>query len=200
MDLRNIRAGFFDKRLQYACSLDPVSGFDPGWLVFVPGGAVATFRPPRSRDAGEFFHVLDALSVAGVDGRKHDCPLGNIVQYEEQVTFADDSDLGLVEGRMVFATEDRATIEMEYTGRLRFRGRPLAGLAALAGKTGGADPMAVAGSLDAELRIVPVFSTLDTRYRWLSQYASVGFGKWAANRSERDEFHIKRQIDVYSAL
>jgi hypothetical protein len=194
MDVRNVRTQFIGRKTKYACSYDPELAFDEDASMSVPGGVRVLVRRGQGvhDDAplGSFFHVLDATSVAGVDGRKHNCPIGTINYQEETVLFRERSLVGDIEGRMSFETEDNARIDVTYTGTLRFRAPPF---------RGGPDEVFAGEKLEAAAWIVPVFVSLDTRYRWLSENACVAFGTWSAARvSERSTRKVEARLDVYS--
>jgi hypothetical protein len=199
MDVRNVRTQFIERNRNYACSYDPELAFDEFDAMAVPGGVRVHLgrRAPakpgkdeRHSGLGSFFHVLDATSVPGVDGRKHNCPVGTITYLEESVLFREHGLIGDVEGRMSFVTEDEARIDATYTGTLRFRAAPVAV---------DAEESFRGEKFEAAARIVPVFVSLDTRYRWLSESACVAFGTWTAERvSPLGMREVDARLDVYS--
>jgi hypothetical protein len=192
MDLRTARRQFFDKKLMYACSYDPQLSFEVDEAMAVPGGVRVNLGPRSGGRAapvpiGAVFHVLDSFSVEGVDGRKHSCPIGSIETICESILIRDDTGVGDVEGRMTMQTDDHATIDVTYSGKLRFRSHPAAALAANRALHGGA-------------WLVPRFVTLDTRYHWLSEHTCVAFGTWTADPVARSATrNVTMNLDVYSA-
>lgn len=198
MDVRNVRTQFVERKIRYACSYDPELAFDEFAAMAEPGGVRVlvgkrTLAKPGNGEGqttvGSFFHVLDATSVPGVDGRKHNCPIGEIDYLEESVLFRENSLVGDIEGRMSFVTEDEARIDATYTGTLQFRAAPVRGR----------EDEFPAEDFEAAARIVPVFVSLDTRYRWLSEAACVAFGTWTARRLRNSCTRtVSSRLDVYS--
>jgi hypothetical protein len=188
MDFRNVRKQFISKSMKYACSYDPEVCFDVDIAMALQDGLRVTVASRGLGAAiGSFFHVLDEISVAGVDDRKHTCPVGEISAVDETVLFRWDRGLGIVAGRLRLDTADKATIDVTYTGRLRFQ-----------------VPAAVALQTDEVLEgsawIAPTFVTADTRYHWLAEHACVAFGTWLAHPpvAGRGKRNVTSKLDVYS--
>ncbi len=201
MDLQSVRTRFFERKVQYACSYDAALAFGVNDLTLIPGGIrVQPQRRPAEAGApaafGHVFHVLDALSVMGTDGLKHDCPVGTIEDAWESLTFVlrdgargpVSTGMATVEGRMTLKTKDRATIDVRYDGVLRFP--PSVATALL-----GFEPDARALACGAW--VVPRFDTSDSRYGWLGDRACVAFGRWVAE-PEGARRAVSARYDVYS--
>jgi hypothetical protein len=225
MDLQSVRKQFVGKTMNYACSYDPELWFDldGGTVMAVSGGMRLTMmrrrRETRTEDnrlkveppepIGRVFHVLDSISVAGVDERKHDCPLGTIDHVQESVFFPDRSAVGFIEGRLQVITDDKASIDVTYSGILRFRSSPLAILSANGEKGNDVE----SDGIEAGAWIVPFFVTSHTRYHWLSEHTCAAFGTWGARPVAKDQEHggqvvvakksrtwkVTTKLDVYSA-
>jgi hypothetical protein len=214
MDLREVRKQFINKQMAYACSYDPELFFDWAVGIKVAEGlrvtlgqrvkadsrakveplastgtpAVVPHSQPEYLPIGNIFHVLDAISVTGVDQRNHDCPVGKIEHIDESILFRSDSAVGVLEGRMTFVTDDKATIDATYKGVLHFREPPL---------------VAVESKriLEAGAWVVPLFVTTDSRYRWLADRACAAFGTWVAEVEPRvgpSTRKVTARLDVYS--
>jgi Protein of unknown function (DUF3237) len=188
MDFRNVRKQFIPKNMKYACSYDPEVRFDADVAMALQDGLRVTVASRGLGSAiGNFFHVLDEISVAGVDDRKHTCPVGKISAVDETILFRWDRGLGIVAGRMRVHTNDDATIDVTYTGRLRFQ-----------------VPAAAALQTDSTLEggawIAPIFVTADTRYHWLAEHACVAFGTWIADppAARGGTRNVTSKLDVYS--
>ncbi len=190
MDLRNVRTQFLDRKMKYACSYDPKLAFSEAEALRVPGGVRVVprrrFEGGSGLSLGNFFHVLDAISIVGVDDRKHNCPVGAIESIEETVLFRENGVVASIKGRMSINTEDRASIDVTYQGVLRFRG----------------DATTYFGTgrpLEGGAWIVPLFETTDTRYRWLSEQTCIAFGTWNASRVPGAQTrNVTGRLDVYS--
>jgi hypothetical protein len=195
MDLRNVRSRFYEKKSAYAISYDPRLSFDLETAAAVPGGLrIELERSSPSGAAGSFFHVHDALSVDGVDGRRHSTPAGEVVRVEETILFREKEPIGYIKGRMSLRTADdaardtrNAAIDATYKGVLRLR--------APAPKLFDA-----AAALEGDVWLVPVFQTSDTRYRWLLERACTAFGTWSAKPSSKGSARhdVTCRLDVYS--
>ncbi len=215
MTIKTLRSKFYEKKLAYACSYDSKRALLLSRIGLGPGSLRTSLhdRPElRGRLAGELFHVLDALTVPGVDGAKHECPTAEIESLEESVSFEPDRLRASVQGRASFKLTGRGLgnaksreprIYMTYTGSLRFRSVPASLFERIP------DPAAPpARKSDREAHrvvatawIVPTFSTEDSRYKWLGQVGCVAFGTWTAE--PRDESPIVQNvttaIDIYAA-
>jgi hypothetical protein len=192
MDLANVRKRFLDRNMKYACSFDPRLWFTTDSMTRTPTGdrviVVPRSAPRGHTRVGEFFHVHDETSVAGVDDRRHNCPIGTIEHIDESVVFFhDDPHVGTIEGRLLLKTNDKAAIEVSYAGTLRFR-------------VSAAASLKLDRPLEASAWIIPVFSTTDTRYQWLCSHACVAFGTWVASKdAEASRGHnVDTNLDVYS--
>ncbi len=198
MDIRTVRKQFFDRKLKYACSLDQRLRFDLARATLAPEGVkVNALGEPAAR-LGHVFHVLDQTSVEGVDGRQHDCPVGALDYAEASVLFHRGTSYAETAGRMTFKTDDETTIELTYGGTLQFRAWPEA---ILHYGHAGAPPREHPRALEAAAFLVPVFSTTNTRYRWLSEHGCVAFGKWIASPGADGAGPriVEARVDVYAA-
>jgi hypothetical protein len=191
MDLANVRKRFLDRNMKYACSFDPRLWFTTDSITRTPTGerVIVVPRPGRGGNGharvGEFFHVHDETSVAGVDDRRHNCPIGTIEHIDESVVLLrDDRRVATIEGRLLLKTNDKASIEVSYAGTLRFR-------------VSAAASLELDRPLEASAWIIPVFSTTDTRYQWLCSHACVAFGTWVASKAPRGR-NVDTSLDVYS--
>jgi hypothetical protein len=195
-DLRELRTTFLDKRTTYALSFS-----------YGPAACVA-FKPARERSAlrsdssqlkdSAVFDVLGNDRVPGLDGRGHDTPVGfKVCGLSEAVNWHwRDTPNGLqelwsgtLEGRMVFESphddeSQRIRIAVTYQGTLQLVDSVRAG-----------NEQAIPTSLEANAFITTFFETDHPRYHWLSQSASLGFGKWA-KATDR----VSASFDVYSVF
>ncbi len=211
MEIRTVRNAFYAKNMQYACSFDSELRMDARAVKPVADGLRVWLQPRTPEKIGAVFHVLDALSVTGVDGRKHDCPRGTIKFIEESLCFRADGPIALVQGRMGLEIEDgtpsgrrKPRIDVTYTGTLRFGAIPGSLFDDAPARKVEADPElghVPVEAVQAAAWVVPSFFTSDTRYRWLAQVGCVAFGTWTAVRTHswatlRD---VTTRLDVYAA-
>jgi hypothetical protein len=216
--IKTLRGKFYDKKLEYACSFDSKTALFLRTVGLGPGGFHTSLRPRPGEGAptGELFHVLDALTVAGVDGAKHECPTGKIDSLEESLCFEADRLKARVQGRASFevtgrgaerhASRPKPRIYMTYTGSLRFRSAPTALLDAIPDRRAArgrqaAHPAPGGGEVVASAWIVPSFFTEDSRYKWLGQVGCVAFGTWTAQPyADCPIVHdVTTAIDIYAA-
>jgi len=183
---RGYRDRFFERRLEYACSFDTKLCFE-GMAPDAEGYSLL-FRAAAPRDAGCLFHVADAATVLGADGKSHDCPSGRIVSVEEQASFHADARDGAVTGRLTFETEDAAIIDTRYSGVLRLSRSPR--------------QLPEPGTeLKGLLWLTLNFCASHSRYQWLNEHACVANGRWLAQPGGASgrAIGVATEIDVYSA-
>jgi hypothetical protein len=205
--MNTLRDHFFKKKLEYACSFDSTMVLLLQTVAISPYGLRASLRPRR----GELFHVLDALSVSGVDGAKHESPKGAIESLEESICFDPERLRAEVKGRASFriaknvaGRHDRSwsRIYMTYSGTLRFRSVPLPLFDAIPDPGRHVNLESPERSpVVARAWIVPSFFTEDSRYKWLGQVGCVAFGTWTAE-PRRDcpvIQDVTTELDIYAA-
>jgi hypothetical protein len=152
----------------------------------VPAGLRVPLQ--TSENAGSVFHVLDALSVQGVDGHAHDCPTGTIERVDESIVFPSDVAVGIVEGRMTLRTADDVVIDVPYSGVLQLDAHPSVLFA-------GPD-----GDRTGRLFLTARFETLHPKYHWLSENTCLAFGTWKADRTGASGGRrVRAKLDVYAA-
>jgi Protein of unknown function (DUF3237) len=212
--IKTLRSKFYEKKLAYACSFDSKRALLLSRIGLGPGGFRTSLqpRPDWRGPAGELFHVLDALTVPGVDGAKHECPTGEIESIEESICFEPDRLRAHVQGRAAFEVTGRGSgaksraeprIYMTYTGSLRFRSVPSSLFHGFPDRTAAHAREAdrEADRVVASAWIVPSFSTEDSRYKWLGQVGCVAFGTWTAEPREESPIvqDVTTAIDIYAA-
>jgi hypothetical protein len=206
MDFSRPRVEFIPRKLLYACSFD-------FWLQFerqeaalereqaplARGGLRDTKEKPR------LYHVLDAGSVEGVDGRRHPVPNGKLLVHElERVDLDGEQRTAAAKGRLAANApeekEQRAgkapdadpdrdlpdDLTIEYDAVLAFHGF-YPGL------------LRAAAPFTAKAQLVLEFGTDDTRFRWLVEHATVGFGTWEFQAEKNRTRAVIVSVDVYSA-
>jgi uncharacterized protein DUF3237 len=182
----SLRDTLFQRRLEYACSFDPMLRSE-GVLT---GESSLTWllRGVERRDSGPLFHVADAATVLGADGRSHDCPVGIIVSVEQRATFDPESRTGDLSGRVTFKTYDDAVIDATFSGSLRLR-------------RAARELLSGVGELNGELWLTLSFMTSNSRYQWLNEHACVANGRWVTQRHGEDprRMLVNSEVDVYSA-
>jgi hypothetical protein len=181
----------------YACSFDPSMTFkgaaaESTWALLSTNPASAdrdvSLEPGEPSKAGAFFHVLDAPQVLGADDRRHQVPVGRILQASQIVRFRRDGRVGEIEGRLTLQTEDDAIIDLEYTGLLAFRGSGDDAMAAITPQR----------PIEATAWLVPVFTTGDSTYAWLAERGSVAFGASKISAKDDGVIAIDGAFDIYT--
>jgi uncharacterized protein DUF3237 len=182
----SLRDTLFQRRLEYACSFDPMLRSEG--VLTESNGLTLLLRGVERRDSGPLFHVADAATVLGADGRAHDCPVGIIVSVEQQATFEAESRTGAVSGRATFKTYDDAVIDTTFSGRLRLR-------------RAAKELLSGVGEISGELWLTLSLSTSHSRYQWLNEHACVANGRWNAKLNGEGARHMRvaSEVDVYSA-
>jgi hypothetical protein len=197
MDSQSDRKQFLAKGMAYACSYDPVLRLEVDHAIVCPEGVRMTLGSQSRRKDDEmaplrFFHVLDALSVTGLDQREHDCPVGPVRFAEESLLFRRDAPVAHVQGRLTLHTElasgRTANIDVKYQGLLRFRGLAIQALEQ-------------DGAVEASAFLIPEFETMDTRFRWLTARRCLAFGTWSISGASGNTGvrWLSTHLDVYTA-
>jgi uncharacterized protein DUF3237 len=180
------RDTLFRRRLEYACSFDPILRSDG---VLVNGsGLTLLLRGAERKASGPLFHVADAATVVGADGRAHDCPAGVIVSVEQQVALEAESQTGSLSGRATFETHDLAVIDATFNGILRLR-------------RAAKELLSGAGEVSGMLWLTLSFATSNSRYQWLNEHACVANGRWLTHLNGKGprRMLVTSELDVYSA-
>jgi Protein of unknown function (DUF3237) len=174
-----------DKTLLYLFSYDVEASMDREEVGFVPGGVrVNVFaRENMSR----VYHVARERTLAGVGFQ----PItGSLVWGGDWLLWRDD-DIEDSKVSMAINTDDGAVIHCWYNVRADLGAGGFRRLVAQKGKIGTEDEPGI-----FSLMTTPRFETTSPRYRWLTEYQCVGFGRALVVRSE-----LRRiTYDVYTMM
>jgi len=158
---------FLDRELRYVFSYTAELEMKYEEIGPVPGGA----RVNIFAKGGELFQVLNERAPWAENNIR-----GQVVKGGTDWAFLGDDDIGRVDVRIAFRTDDNAYIEGRYGGV--FELGPGGYREMLRKREKDSDrPGSWAKPFEVKVFISPTFQTSHPRYTWLTKLQCVGFGK-----------------------
>jgi hypothetical protein len=167
------RRTFVDKTVLYLLSYDVEANMDREELGFVSGGVrVNVFaREGMTR----VYHVARARTLPGLGFE----PVAGSLSWGGDWLFWRDDDIELSRVKMAINTDDGAVIHCTYDVKADLGPGGFRRLVGKKGRAGNEDEPVV-----FPIMTTPRFETSSPRYRWLTEYQCVGFGRALVVRSE----------------
>jgi hypothetical protein len=196
MDISQPRTHFVARNFLYACSFDCKVSFWWTHSLGKPGTSIPIKTDVTEKEgAVRLYHVLDANSVDGVDGRRHLVPTGRLAKHTvDRFELDSDGRSVVVTGCFSNPTQDLPTksdlpddLTITYRGVVNLHGYFRS--------------MVDAVPFIAKAQLVLAFATQDTRFRWLVEHGTVAFSTWTFHREAKYPDFVFMNVtgDVYSA-
>jgi hypothetical protein len=161
----NHRRSFIDRNLLYLFSYDANLEYSREEIGLVPAGArVNIFSQPKD---SRVYNVLQEHPLEGVK------PISGVIERGgDWALLREDSDIGVIDVRLIIRTDDDATIHSTYSGVFPAGPRGYRRLLSEKPKLG-TEEQPFVGSLV----ITPRYETDHPDYKWLLDHQCVGFGQ-----------------------
>ena len=165
------RRSFVDRNLLYLFSYDANLEQSREEIGFVPEGSrVNIFSEPKD---SRVYNVMQEQALEGVK------PIAGVIERGgDWALLREDSDIGVIDVRLVIRTDDEAIIYSTYSGVFPAGPRGYRRLVSEQPKLGTEEEPFV-----GSLVITPRYETEHPDYKWLLDYQCVGFGQVNVIRS-----------------